>query len=248
MAEVGAPPATLRIAGSSAMLPVLQELAAAYEQWHGNTTVEVSGGGSELGISAVEAGTADIAAVSWPPETTGATDGFLLTPIARDALSIIAHPRNPVGGLTLLQLRALYRGEVLEWAALGGTADEPTIISREDGSGDRQAFESLVMGGERVSLSALMLPTAETVADYVAQHPTAVGYISMAQQSDAVQVLSIEGLPPSAESVRSGAYHLSRLLYLYAPERPNPRVRSFVDFALSPAGQAIVARYHVALR
>jgi len=43
-------------------------------------------------------------------------------PIARDGLTIITHPRNPAQGLTLLQLRALYRGEVLDWAALGGPA------------------------------------------------------------------------------------------------------------------------------
>jgi phosphate transport system substrate-binding protein len=145
-------------------------------------------------------------------------------------------------------MRALYKGEVLDWAALEGAPGEPIIISREDGSGDRQAFESLVMGGERVSLSALVLPTAEAVANYVAEHPAAIGYVSMAQQNDAVHVLPIEDLAPSAESIRSGAYHIGRLLYLFAPERPSPQARSFMDFVLSPAGQEIISRHHVALR
>jgi phosphate transport system substrate-binding protein len=248
VAQVGAPPVTLRIAGSSAMRPVLLELTAAYERTHSNVAFEVIGGGTELGIRAVEEGKADIAAVSWAPDPTAAPPGYRMTPIARDGLTIITHPRNPAQGLTLLQLRALYRGEVLDWAALGGPAGEPAIISREEGSGDRQAFETLVMGGERVSLSALVLSTAEAVAEYVAEHPAAIGYVSTAQQSDAVRVLSVEGLLPSAESVRSGAYHLSRLLYLLTPASASPQARSFVDFVLSPAGQSIVSRHHVALR
>jgi phosphate transport system substrate-binding protein len=248
VAQVGAPPVTLRIAGSSAMRPALLELIAAYEQMHGNVAFEVKGGGTQLGIKAVEEGDADIAAVSWTEDATAVPPGYRMTPIARDGLTIITHPRNPAQGLTLLQLRALYRGEVLDWAALGGPAGEPTIISREEGSGDRQAFEALVMGGERVSLSALVLPTAEAVAEYVAEHPAAIGYVSTAQQNDAVRALPIEGLPPTAESVRSGAYHLSRLLYLFLPHNAPPQARSFVDFVLSPAGQSIVSRRHIALR
>ncbi len=248
VAQVGAPPVTLRIAGSSAMKPVLLDLTEAYGTSHGSVTFVITGSGSSFGVSAVRAGQAEIAAVSWASDTNTAVPGYRLTPIARDGLTIITHPRNPISGLTLLQLRALYKGEILDWSALDGAPGEPIIISREDGSGDRDAFETLVMGGERVSLSALVLPTAEAVAAYVAEHPAAIGYVSMAQQSDAMHTLPIEGLAPSAESVRAGAYHLSRLLYLFTPDRASPQVRAFMDYVLSPAGQAIVARHHVPLR
>ena len=248
VAQVGGPPVTLRIASSSAMKPALLELTDAYTQSHPNVTFVITGSGSQFGVAAVRAGQAELAAVSWPPDANPTAPGDRLTPIARDGLTIITHPRNPISGLTLLQLRALYKGEVLDWAALDGAPGEPIVISREDGSGDRQAFETLVMGDERVSLSALVLPTAEAVAAYVAEHPAAIGYVSMAQQSDAVNALPIEGLAPTAESVRSGAYHLSRLLYLLTPTRAEPQSRAFVDFVLSPAGQAIIARHHVALR
>ena len=248
VAQVGAPPITLRIAGSSAMKPALLELTDAYTQSHPNVTFVITGSGSQFGVAAVRAGQAEIAAVSWASDAQAAAPGYRVTPIARDGLTIITHPRNPISGLTLLQLRALYKGEVLDWAALDGAPGEPIIISREDGSGDREAFETLVMGGERVSLSALVLPTAEAVAAYVAEHPAAIGYVSMAQQGDAVNVLPVEGLAPTAESVRSGAYHLSRLLYLFAPNRAAPQTRAFMDFVLSPAGQAIIARHHVTLR
>jgi ABC-type phosphate transport system substrate-binding protein len=94
------------------------------------------------------------------------------------------------------------------------------IISREDGSGDRNAFEALVMGDDRVTLDALVMPTAEAVADYVTQHPAAIGYASLAQERDDLRVLPVEGVTPSAEQVDAGTYHLGRLLYLYVKISP----------------------------
>jgi hypothetical protein len=189
---------------------------------------KVIGGGTQLGIKAVEEGEADIAAVSWAPDATAAPPGYRMTPIARDGLTIITHSRNPAQGLTLLQLRALYRGEVLDWAALGGPAGEPTIISREEGSGDRQAFETLVMGGERVSLSALVLPTAEAVAEYVTEHPAAIGYVSTAQQSDAVRPQR-RGLCRQRVGAVGGVSSQPSALSAYARQRvaPGPLVRGF---------------------
>ena len=68
-------------------------------------------------------------------------DGLRAVPVARDAVAVIVHPGNPVHGLTLVQIKAIYQGEMLTWEGVGGTALEPQIISREDGSGTRAAFE-----------------------------------------------------------------------------------------------------------
>jgi phosphate transport system substrate-binding protein len=241
-------PVTLRIAGSSSMKPLLEELTQAYQASRSNVLFEIRGGGSTLGIEDLRAGRADIAAVSWKTEDEPDPSGVQAMPIARDGIVIIVHPSNRTPGLTLLQLRALYRGETLDWKELGGSSGEPLVISREDGSGDRQAFESLVMGDDRVTLNALIMPTAEAMADYVARHPAAVGYVSLAQIREDVRVLPVEDVLPTAGLVRAGAYHLGRLLYLYVQSSPSGDVRDFLDFVLSPAGQAIVARHHAALK
>jgi phosphate transport system substrate-binding protein len=104
------------------------------------------------------------------------------------------------------------------------------------------------MGDDRVNLNALIMPTAQAAADYVARHPAAIGYVSLAQVRDDVRVLPIEGIVPTAEQVQADAYHLGRLLYLYVDPSPAGDVRDFLDFVLSPAGQAIVARHHAALQ
>jgi phosphate transport system substrate-binding protein len=241
-------PVTLRIAGSSSMRPLLEELAQAYGDSDSGTLFEIRGGGSMLGLEDLHNGRTDIAAVSWKAEGEPDPSGVQAAPIARDGIVLIVHPSNRTPGLTLLQLRALYRGETLDWAELGGSTGEPLIISREDGSGDRRAFETLVMGDDRVTLNALVMPTAQAVVDYVARHPAAIGYVSLAQVRDDVRALPIEDVGPTSAAIQAGAYHLGRLLYLYVNTSPPEEVRRFLDFVLSPAGQAIVARHHAALQ
>jgi phosphate transport system substrate-binding protein len=242
-----AEPVTLHIAGSTSMRPVLEDLAQEYQASHSDVLFAIRGGGSALGIEDLLAGRAEIAAVSWKADGEPDPSGVQAAAIARDGIAIIVHPFNKTPGLTLLQLRALYRGETLDWAELGGPSGEPLIVSREDGSGDRMAFESLVMGDDRVTLNALVMPTAQAMVDYVARHPAAVGYVSLAQIRDDVRFLPVEDALPTSAQVQAGAYHLGRLLYLYVQPSPSGDIRSFLDFALSPAGQAIVARHHAAL-
>ena len=241
-------PVTLRISGSTSMTPALEELAQTYAASHPNVLVEVRGGGTAIGLEELQDGAADLAAVSWQTADQAQPACPHALPVARDAIAIVVNPHNPTPGLTLLQIRVLYRGETLDWAAVGGLAEEPLIISREDGSGTRQAFETLVMGSDRVTLNALVMPTSQAVIAYVASHRAAVGYVSMSALTDTVRAVPVEGMAPTAATVRSGAYHLIRPLYLCTPLPVPAATQGFLDFVLGPAGQAIITRHHVPLR
>ena len=241
-------PTTLRIAGSTSLKPTLNELASAYQAGHPQTVVEVFGGGTAIGIQELRDKEIDLAAVSWKADDKEAPDALNVIPIARDGLAIIVNPQNTITNVTSLQLRALYRGETLDWGAVGGSGGEPVVISREDGSGSRTAFEALAMDGERVTLNALVMPTSQAVVDYVASHRNAVGYVSTGMLTDTVRAVPVEDIPPTTATVRSGEYRLGRVLYLYAPRPAAPESQAFLDFVLSPAGQAIVSRRLVPVR
>lgn len=237
----------LRIAGSTSMAALVTELAEAYHQAHPEVSIEVRQGGSTAGLQALRTGKTELAAVSGAPPAQDEV-GMQAIPIARDGLILVSHPDNPVQGLSLVQARNLFRGETLDWAALGGPAEEPAIVSREDGSGDRTTFEAMVMGSDRVSHNAVVMPSAQAVVDYVAGHRNAVGYTSSALLTDKVRALGLEGIQPNAASIRGGAYPLSRLVYLYAPAKIPPASQAFLDWVLGPEGQAIVARRYVPLQ
>jgi phosphate transport system substrate-binding protein len=258
-------PTTIVIAGSTAMRPVLLELADAFSRQHPDVLFDLRGGGSTLGEEQARAGQVTLAASTLMAPRDPATgapvpDGLRRVPIGLDGIAVIVHPTNVVGGLSLLQLRDLYAGNVIDWVQIGGGEGEMLLVSREEGSGTRANFEARVMAGTPVSLAAVVMPTGADVVQYVADNPQAIGYVSRAyvrERLDAdpandgdvpVRVLPLEGLYPMLREIQEQQYALVQPLYLISRSVPRGRVRQFLDFAVSPAGQEIVARYHAPVR
>ncbi len=230
------------------MTPALRELAATFQAANPNILIEVEGGDTANGWEDLRARRSDVAALSWWDEAKPAPDGYRLVPVARDAVAVIVHPSNPITNVTALQLRALFGGEILDWPALGGEAGEPSIVSREDGSGTRAAFEARVMGDRRVTLNALVMPTTEAVVEYVAEHRPAVGYCSADAADGSVRIVPVEGLLPEGEAGATDGYHLSRVLYLAAREPLSPQVQTFLDFATSSSAAEVWNRHFSSIR
>jgi phosphate transport system substrate-binding protein len=236
----------LRAAGSTAAMPLVEKLAKAYAQKQPNVTIEISGGGSRLGLEQARDGEVDIGLVSWLAE--GQAGSLQATAIARDGLALVVNPANKLPGLTLLQARDLFSGRILAWEEIGGAGGEIQVISREDGSGDRGAFETLVMGKRKVTLNAIVMPSSQAVVDYVAAHSNAIGYVSMGYADSSLRALAVEGLAPTPENVGRGEYSLTRdLVLLTGPDAP-PEAQAFVKFALSPQGQTIVGQSYGRVR
>ncbi len=234
-----AEPVHLKMTGSTSMQPLVEELAQAYTERHKHVTITVEGRGSLLGIELVRQGEVDIGMTSQKePEGTS----LWSTPIALDGIAIVVHPQNRAEGLTLLQLQDIFFGRIWDWKDVGGQAGEIVVVSREDGSGTRVVFEELVMQGQRVTPTAVVMPSSRAVVEYVAGHPEALGYVSMGYLSEEVKVLEIEGMAPTPQSVRQGSYHLLRPLFLITRGEPTDEIKGFVDFVLSPTGQSIVGR------
>ena len=181
-------PVTITIAGSTAMHPVLQMLTTEFNRQHEHVLFDLRGGGSTLGEEWIAEGQIDLAASTLfphPPEEQTETEADLVhIPIGLDGLALIIHANNKIEGLTLLELRDLFSGSILNWEDVGGESGEVLLISREDGSGARKLFEERVMADERVSLTAVVMPTSADVVDYVEKHPQAIGYVSRGYLSD----------------------------------------------------------------
>jgi phosphate transport system substrate-binding protein len=224
----------------------MDELAAAFHEGQPYVTIDISGGGSTLGRESASGGQVDLGLTSWLPD--GPPDGAQATVAARDGIALIVHPTNPITGLTLIQAHDLFSGRIIDWGGLGGSPGLVQVVSREDGSGTRAAFESMVMGEDQVTLTALVMPNSQAVVDYVATDQNAIGYVSMGYVNGEVQVLSVEGLLPTPENASRGEYHLTRELVILSPPDASPEVKTFLDFVLSPAGQAVVARHYGRVR
>jgi phosphate transport system substrate-binding protein len=161
------------IAGSTSVQPFAEVLAADYETDFGGSPVDVQGGGSGQGIIAAREGIADIGMSSRPirRSETDCTrfaadekscyerDDIIygdrcggcarIVTIALDGLALIVHPSNPIVNLTLKEIRDIYTRELTNWSELGwntapGNGDIH-VVTREEGSGTRGAFEEMVM-------------------------------------------------------------------------------------------------------
>lgn len=228
------------------MIPLVEELATAYHERQAGVTIDIQAGGSTLGREMAAAGQVDLGLISWLPD--GPPDGTQATVVARDGIALIVHPTNPITGLTMIRAHELYSGRTVDWEQVDGVSGLVQVVSREDGSGTRTAFETMVMGEDPVTLTALVMPNSQAVVDYVAGDPHALGYVSMAYVNDQVRAVAIEGLLPTPENVSRGEYHLTRELIFLSRKDTIPPAQGFLDFALSPAGQTIVAQNYGRVR
>jgi phosphate transport system substrate-binding protein len=235
------PPVRLEVAGSTSMESLSKELAGAYTDRYDYVSFDIKVRGTQLGLDALRDGDVDIALVSRdlaPDEQQGLETAI----IAYDAIAILVNTRNPVESLTLAQVRDIFSGRILLWSEVGGEEADTQVLSREDGSGTRDAFEATVMGGDAVTSMAIVVPGSEAVGNFVAKNPLAIGYSSSAGVPLGARALRIDGVAPSLEALAAGHYPLIRPFVLATREDSDQEVQAFVDFVLSPAGQVIVGK------
>ena len=237
----------LKLAGSTSMKDLLEELAGAYTTRYGWGSIDIDPRGTQLGLDALREGAVDVALVARelrPDETQGIETAV----IAYDAVAVIVNGQNPTDDLTIEQLRGIYAGQILVWSELGGQEADIQVASREDGSGTREAFESAVMEGESVTTMAVVMPGNEAMGHFVEESPLGVGYVSSVGIPLGTRALRIDGVRPGVQAVAQGTYPLIRPYVLVSREDAGQDVRSFVDFVLSPAGQVIVGQQYGRVR
>jgi phosphate transport system substrate-binding protein len=239
---------TVTIGSSTSVHPLNEALAAAFMTKHPKVTINSMSIGSTAGIKAAIDGTADIGASSRELKAEEAAQ-LQRIQICTDGMAIIAHPKNEtVTTLTLEQVRKIYAGEITNWKEVGGPDKAIAVITREEGSGTRGAFEDIVMGKDaKISAQAIVQPSSGGVRAAVAGNPDAIGYASMGYLDDSVKVIAVDGVAPTLDSIRDGSYPVSRPFLYVTKEAPAGLVKEFIDFCLSPEGQEIVAEDYVPL-
>lgn len=243
--------------GSDTIVNLALAWAERYQQEHPEVRISVTGGGSGTGIASLINGTVDIANASrqiTPQEVKEAQQrGIdpLEHVIARDAIAVIVNPGNPVKELTMEQISKVFRGQFNNWKELGGE-DRPIVrVSRETNSGTHVYFlESVIRLGQKskeiFAADTLLLPSSEGIISEVSDNPNAIGYDGLGYVTAQVKVVAVakkagsDYILPSAETVTSGKYPISRDLYMYTPKKFSAAVQAYLDWILTPEAQKIV--------
>ena len=228
----------LIIAGSTSVQPFAEALSEAYMKIHPEISIDVQGGGSSAGIMSAQTNTADIGMSSRGLKDEEKT--LWSVEIARDGLAVIINPKNPIVSLTMAQVRDIYAGVITNWSQLGGKDKAIHVITREEGSGTRSAFESLLMNKVEIDPHSIVQDSNGTVRQLVGDDQYAIGYISLGLVNDKVKALELDGVVASRENVINGTYILSRPYLFVTNTEPVGEVKKFIDYVLSKEGKALL--------
>lgn len=244
----------IKIKGSDTMLPLTQQLAEEFMKRNIDASVSTSGGGSLHGISALVAGTTDIAqsarelSAEEKKHLKEAGINFTETIIAYDALAVIIHPSNKVSKLTIKQLEDIFDGIITNWKEVGGADKKIVLYSRGTSSGTYDFFREHVLSNKPFAQTAILLPATGAIAQSVSQTEGGIGYVGLAYLDKTVKAVQISGdngktyAAPSAETVKDKTYPISRPLYYIYPDNLKETISPFIEYVTSYSGQNIVMK------
>ena len=243
----------ITVKGSDTMVILAQRWAERYMAANPDITVQVTGGGSGTGISALINGTTDICNSSRPMKPSErdklkqryGTPGVEIK-AARDGLSVYVNEANPVTELTLAQIKGIYTGKIANWKEVGGPDARIILYGRENNSGTYVYFKDFVLEGQDYVSTMQSMPGTSAVVNAVAKDKNGVGYGGAAYGRGIREVkvkkdASTPGYAPTLENIRAGNYPVTRFLFMYVKSRPTGEMKKYIDWILGDEGQKIVS-------
>lgn len=251
------PRGTMKMAGSTTVLPLAQVWAETYMGKHPGVRISVSGGGTGTGISMLLSGSCDIANASREAKKSEVSTArsrntkLVATKLAKDGLAIIVNSSNNMANITLDQLAAVYSGKISNWKQLGGSNREIVVVGRDTSSGTYGFFQDAVLKGGTYRKEMLSMPSNAAVAQAVSQSKDAIGYVGVAYADEAaakgrVHILGLSrskgqaAIKPTRATIDNATYPLFRYLYAYTLGAPRGLSAEFLKWATGPEGQSVV--------
>ncbi len=246
-----AAPERITVKGSDTLVILAQKWAEEYMKTTSNVSIQVTGGGSGVGISALINGATDIANASRKMKQTEKeklkarynTLGVEVA-CAKDGITIYLNTASKVTELSIAQLGKIFRGEITNWKEVGGDDQSIKLYGRENSSGTYVFFQENVVKGDYAT-SCQTLPGTAAVVNAVKKDTYGIGYGGAAYAEGIIlcKVKKDDNSPafiPTAESIKTGDYPITRYLYMYLRNRPTGETKKYIDWILSAEGQKLV--------
>ncbi len=229
---------TVSMSGSTSMEKMAKALAESFNAKYPDVAIDIQLGGSSTGITNAQEGVSDIGNVS--RDLKEDETGLVAHKVALDGIGVVVNLENPVEDLTMDQIAKIYTGEITNWSEVGGDDLDIYVVGREDGSGTRDAFESVTGVGENAQYDSLQTSTGAAKTT-VATTPGAIGYVSFDSVDDTVKTLKVGGVEISTDTIKDGSYTLQRPFVMVTKEGAelSDAAQAFLDYVLSDEGQEV---------
>ena len=245
-------PKKITVKGSDTMVILAQKWAEVYMKAHPNSVIQVTGGGSGVGISALINGATDICNSSRPMKRSEMdklkerySSMGIEIPCAKDGVTIFLNESNPVKELSLKQLGDIFSGKVTNWKAVGGPDMPIKLYGRENSSGTYVFFKDQVVKTDYAA-SCQTLPGTAAVVNAVAKDKSGIGYGGAAYATGVKHcAVKKDDKSPSyvanVETIKNNQYPITRYLYMYTANRPTGDIKAYIDWILGAEGQKLVS-------
>ena len=258
---------TIMFCGSTSLYPIMSSLASSftdeYEKWNNvdaalpeaNISIYVAPGGSGVGVSAVEEGTADFGMVAREvkdEEKEALGDGYQEFVVARDALTVAVNAENPIAAkidnLDSDTIRKIFAGEITKWNEVDESLPDAAInvYIRDLSGGAYEVFQKAIMGDSEITASATQSASMTELATNVAGDPNGIGYVGYGAYNKAnadKQVLfamKVDGVEANEETILSGDYKVQRPVLFCTGNEITPIQQAFIDYVFSETGYQVV--------
>lgn len=243
----------ISIKGSDTMIILSQRWAEVFMAKYPDIKLQVNGGGSGIGLAALQNNQCNIANASRSikaKEIAACIKAFGARPteykVALDGLSVYVNSANPIEVLSIGELKDIFTGKIVNWKELGGEDHTITVYSRENSSGTYEFFKEHVLNGGDYRSDAQTMPGTAVVIQAVSSDKYGIGY-GGAAYAKGIKQLNVskekgeKGIAPTEDNVESGKYPIWRYLYVYLnPNADSGNIRKYINWIRSDEGQSVV--------
>ncbi|WP_289281648.1 MULTISPECIES: PstS family phosphate ABC transporter substrate-binding protein [unclassified Methylophaga] len=258
---------SLSSVGSDTLANLMTMWAEEFKREYPNVSIQIQAAGSSTAPPALTEGTSNFGPMSRKMKDKEdaafeAKYGYKATPIrvAIDALAVYVHKDNPIDGLTIPQVDAIfsatrtcgYSEDITNWSQLGQDLGNIQLYGRNSVSGTYGYFKDHALCKGDYKNSVNEQPGSASVVQGVTKSLNGIGYSGIGYKTSGVKALALakkeggEMIPATLDNAANGSYPLSRYLYVYINKAPNkplaPIDREFVKMILSKVGQKVVVK------
>ncbi len=159
---------------------------------------------------------------------------LVYVPIGLEGFVFFVNENNPVDNLTIEQIRKIYACEYKNWSEVGGANRIINPVTRLEGSGSQTTFESF-MGDYEIGKKSMFAITGASIGFSFRY------YMDGIVENDAVKMLSLNGVYPSAENIQNGSYPIVAPFYaIYRADNQNENIPVLIEWILSEEGQSLI--------
>lgn len=235
---------SITAAGSSALLPLVEEAATQFMGKNPNAKINTQAGGSGTGLKLVSEGSVEI----------GNSDIFANEKLDEDkakelvdhkvcvvGFATVVNPNVKVDDVTKQQLIDIFTGKITNWKELGGDDQKIVILNRPTSSGTRATFKKYALNGQEEAQGiALTEENSGAIRKAVADTPGAISYLALSYVDSSIKALKLEGVEPTKENITSGKYPIWSYEHMYTKGEPSGLTKIFLDYMVSDEVKPLV--------